>query len=168
MGHVAGVSTETQTRLYARYAALNAAPASTDAGVHPLLVAGEHIPLVTEIGDMGGTPDIRTFTVFGEKRKRKTAGPAEPADFEFGVTVDWNEEAHRTLAAKGSGDIITVTVATYDADEDDFAAPENVDAMVASGVISHVREVNAAGGQKMLMVGCAWSALSPAFVHNDV
>ena len=164
MGHVAGVSTETQTRLYVHYAAL--AAAANFAALAAVVTADNHVDLVTEIGDMGGTPDIRTFTVFGEKRKRKVAGPAEPADFEFGVTVDWSEASHQTLASKGSGDPITVAVATYDADEDNFIGPTNVDAMVASGVVSHVREVNAAGGQKMLMVGCAWSRLSPTFVTN--
>ena len=164
MGHVAGVSTETQTRLYVHYAAL--AAAANFAALSGVVVAANHVPITTEIGDMGGTPDIRTFTVFGEQSKRKVAGPAEPADFEFGVTVDWSEAAHVALAGKGSGDLITVAIVTYDADEDNFVGPTNVDGMVASGVISHVREVNAAGGQKMLMVGCAWSRLRPTFFTN--
>ena len=168
MGHVVGVATETQTKLFIHYATLKAA--ANFAALAAVVTAANHVPVTTELGDMGGTPDIRTFTVFGEKRKRKVAGPEEPADFELGITLDRSEAAHVTLQSKGAGDIITVALVTYDAseaqDDDKIANPTNVDAVVASGVVSHVREVNAAGGQKMLMVGCAWRDLSPTFVSN--
>ena len=165
MGHVSGYATGTQTRLYVVYAHANAFPPANYAALNAVIADAMEMPDCSEIGDLAEEADIRTFTIFGAKRKSRVAGPAAPPNFSFTVTTDFSKVAHQTLAGKGSGDLIAFAIVLTDADEDDFGDPENAEVWYCEGTVAAVTRINSAGTQAGLMCEVAVSR-GPAYLSN--
>lgn len=157
MGHVAGYSTEIQVNLYAHYE--NITTPTAFSGLSTVATSANRIPDVSEIAAIGGTPDVRTFIVFGSPNKKKVAGPQEPVDFEFTVTSDFSKSAHSTLAGKKPGDKIAIAVLLTEAGEATASLhnPSNAEAWFVQGTISHVQKMTPTGGQGTIVCGIAIS-----------
>ena len=114
MSGSSGFTTGGQVKVYYDAGFTNASPTYADIthASNGLVIAGNELKEVRDIGDIEQSANNIEFGVYGEDVQKKVAGQASLGDFTFTYALQQDLANHKALAASTIGDAIAIGIQT--------------------------------------------------------